>query len=900
MIDKIFNISAPTIQDIQENSKEYFKTHTFPASKGSDAAAKKIIFDVTMEEFYKKEIWKKLNFIKLINYSKLQIIRRVINMLRTIPTEISEQARVLHKKIQEEKSAASNDIAKALLKIAHGEHLPPDDWASIQETIDITHPCAPFFSQHRNAISRQLIFEGRKFTAVPIITFSYLGERYVLLMKNIGLEKSADVAEVQWTAHGVRVDAHEEQLQKNLWKLYEKVSHQDGNLTYFVAAAVRRLSEIGIKMNEADISNIHLIDRSAAGFRETSSDYRTEYLDFNLGERDPLSLMQSCAMSNSRYAQWTQCFKLSDLKAKVKEDQFAKREKKKYTLSYQDQDITVRETTWCFVKALQLLAELEIKPDSITKDPWQLRNINSFETALRWVQQRMDSSVQFTLFSPEVSRLSSAQSHAYAAKASLNEENFAYTALRPERLVLHVIIATLTTRTILKDSKELETRARFLYEKFFEKNISVKEKWEKIFESMTSSLKLIAHSHINDTNSDQQRLSSEDSEDIKCIRQLLDVIKTTKLDERHSTIYHLYESDLEIAIQIRLHEKYHKMVMSDIRNKIEKLIDAEDKFMPLEKYSLSDRLCFGISGPVASGKSVSEKMIRTLLGKKNAAYIGSDEWNIILSEFLKLDKTGFNMHRGNLTLPEAWFIKVLIWEMINDMEKQGQAPNWIHETCSPLAIKPATNAKTVIIINTADPTKAVERVKKRGDQSGRYVSASAAASSYRWPWLNFIKLLENKTSNTVIKVIDTDIMYSKLSLAEAERMMLANIISVETDSEGKRILDIHNFNHFLFFVSRGLRVNPSPKNAKEIWLPKKADISSLLLKEIELLFKPALGLSIKINGKAILKFKEISDRVDKIYFVYVRPIEQFWQKRQNVIKITKESKIVPSSNMLGV
>ncbi|SRR5579883_643087 len=777
-------------------------------------------------------------------------------MQRLITNDVPVLAQQLYDQVKEKKQGNDALLLSALEKIAKSEKISPDDWAFFHETLNKDHPCMQFFNQYRNDISKQFMLQGRKYTAVPIIRFTSKGEQYVLLLKNLGLKVSSNVQEVQWTAHGVRVDSQEKELLQtpSAWDLYKKLSSHDDPLTYLLAAAIRRINEIGIKITEKDICNIHFIDRRAAGFPEMSTDYCTEYFDVDLGERDLDALIDACTSSVSRFGQWTHAFKLSELKATVKEDKVLSGNQT-YILTYKNEPLPIRPTTWCFLRALQVLTDREIKSDG-NKDPWQLRNLTPFETAIRWVKQRMDNAVQFTLFSEENNRLSSAQAHAYAAKAKMNEENLAFTSMKPERLVLLVVIAYLTVNVKINNSDELEKMATQLFRKFFELSPNSKVQWEDEFKKMQ--LELNQKVHTNPANASR-------------ISELHKTISSTELSENHKTIYHMRESDLQIATAVRLHEKFHDWVMSDIRIKVNKLVEIaikEDKYVPLERYALSDRNCFGITGPVASGKSVSEKMIRAMLGKTSTAFIGSDEWNKILSDYLHLDQAGFVMQRGKLTLPEAWFVKVIIWDLLAEMEKSGHAPNWIQEACDPSTIKSINSGKNVIFVNTADPCGAASRIKERGDKSGRYVSASAAIGSYRWPWLNFLKTLESIKDNVSIKVIDTDVMFAKTPANETKRTEQATIATVNNME-----LEIHNLNRFLIFMARSFRVNPFPKHPGEILQAKPNDSLILIIKEIEKLYSTNPKIRIKYKGNVLSKDNFLK-LANQLYVSGIRPLER--------------------------
>ncbi len=827
------------------------------------------------------------------------------SILRPITVDIAKRASDFYKQfLKSPLPDNKNELVMPLLeKISKFEKIPPDDWAYVQASLEESHPCSIFFAKYRNQISRQYEVEGQKLTAVPIITFTHKGERYALLMENKGLEKSVEVNEIQWTAHGVRVDVLEKNFLKSepkLWQLLEKISNGNIQVAYLMAAAIRRVRGLGIELTEKDIQNMRPINRVAAGFPETSPFYRTEYFDVDLGERNPEELNKFIEESSktTRFAKWTQCFKLSNLKAEVNELKFEfkdsveekldpkilSRKKYRYSLTHAGKILPIRDTTWIFLKALEYVKLTELRPDKEAKDPWAMRNLSGIERALLWVSKRMDGDVQFSLFSPENNRLSSAQAHAYAAKAGMNEENFAYTAMKPRRLVLNVIIAYLTAHVKIRDSVLLQSFCKQIQAEFFAQNKNFAEAWEEKFEKAKVNLNNLVKGHFYDSEEGLNMLPPEQRQDIACIKELFEKIKTKELDDLHKTIYHLYESDLELAVIIYLHEKFHKQVMSAICPIVNALIDKEissKNFIALDRQPLAECKSFGITGPVASGKSASEKIIRSILKEQNAAYRGSDEWNVILSDYMNLEKSGFIMHRGNLTLPEAWFIKVHIFQLLSEMRnKFGEMPNVIVETCNPYAVKDSN----FIFINSADPTDAIKRVKERGNKSGRYVAGSVASSSYRWPWVNLLRTLDDAPKG-IIRVIDTDILYAKsnLEIKEEDRLKQANIVTVSDN-----VFEIHNFKHFLHLIAHSFRVNPNPKQPKDVWSMRGKEPTLLsILKELNKLSNSKANLKIKLDGEVISKEK-LFEKVGLYYATQIRPTESclslFLQKkrRENV------------------
>lgn len=782
---------------------------------------------------------------------------------------------------------SANKILAMLKDIAIGKKLAPDDWAIVQESLESKHLCSLFFNKNRDAISNQKIVADKKYVSVPIITFSWHGEMFVLLMKNIGLQNSASVKEVQWTAHGVRVDNKEREFVNNeeIWNLYENICNGDKDLTYLLAAAVRRINDLGFTLSTDEIKQIHPIDRNAAGYAEVSTIYRTEYFSVDLGEKNPEEILNQCqSQVSSRYAQWTKCFKLSDLKASVKEN--LNKDKEKYILNYQGENLPVRNTTWFFIIALQLLKEIELQPEALIKDPWQLRNINSLELAMNWVLRRMDEKVQITLFSEKNNKLSSAKIHAYAAKANLNEENFGFTTLKPERLVLLSLIANMTVLIKIKDNIELEKIVHKLNHQFFETHPSFVSNMDDRLKTMSAHFKQLIANHFQDSETDLLTLSEEDRNDIQQYKLLFATIHSTELDDRHKTIYRLSETDQEIAQIICINNKYSAAIVQEINTEIIKLIESEisqGNVERLEQYTVQERQCFGITGPVASGKSVSEGLIRKQLGNKGAAFIGSDEWNVILSQCLNLDNH-FMMQRGKLTLAEAWFIKVLIWDRLKALELLNKGPNWIQETCDPNSVNIPEKGNMHIYINTADPSKAPDRVKARGDKSGRYVSASVATGSYKWPWINFLSLLKkingNKNKDILIDIIDTDVMFgSNDNLSFDQRAKSATIATVKNG-----VLEIDNILRFISFVERSLSVNANPKNSQDIWQKSTAIYPYHVNYELNKLFDPCLNISIKYAGKALTQ-KEINKLIFQAKYIVPKTMINHLLLKRRELKI---------------
>lgn len=775
----------------------------------------------------------------------------------TIPQLVINEAKALYETLLVTESVAH---LQYLHHVTQGVQVSPDDWALIQESYPKDHPYRVFFDTHRNDISSQYISNNKKCTAVPIITFTFEQVPYVLLMENKGLANSAEVNCTQWTAHGVRVDAYEhEKVSPERWHLYEQIS-ADQEIVHFIAAAVRRIEEMGIVLNDDLIRQLGKIDRDAAGYPEKPNAYRTEYFSVDLGEKSLTEIQHLLALSPSRYSQWTQCFKLNDLHAVVQPKSLNQLgQPEEYILNYQDKNLPIRSTTWFFLAAIQLAKEMEVKPEGVIKDPWQLRNIKNIELALSWLIRWTDSStngsLQITLLDERNNHLTPAQIQVYAALSGLYDENLAYTSLKPERLTLHLLIAHLTAFCKLAGAGELEQSIQRLSPAFFAQHPQLEPYWQREFIHLKQYLSALTHQHLSSDEATLATLSPSELEDITQIKKLIHTIKDKQLSPLQKNLYHLRETPEEIATTIRFYEKYHHWVKTELMHLVGQFIAEEiaaGTLQALDIHSLDEHLTFGVSGPVASGKSTSETLIRQQLNGQPCAYICSDEWNVLLSAFLRLNPAHYAMPRGLLTLAEAWFIKEVIWALFNkQMQTLQKAPHWIQESCDPSSVIVPNYGQTIIYINTADPTHAAARVKERGDRSGRYVAASVATGSYRWPWANFLKTIKNSDlSKVTLLVIDTDLVYAAKHrhLEQQQRLERAKIAVVAQNQ-----LHIHDMPRFIQLIERGYRVNPAPKNSHpdEIWLKDQPVRPEKTLQEFKNLFQQNAQLSIHFQDATL-------------------------------------------------
>ncbi|MGQ3892075.1 hypothetical protein [Legionella sp. CNM-4043-24] len=730
----------------------------------------------------------------------------------------------------------------SLLKQRH--RMTPDDWALGQECFERDTPFFNFFKMHRDSLSSQLKIAGQYLTAVPIITFNHRGELYVLLMENPGLYRSSDVNETEWTAHGTRVDSREESLlqNKDLWDLFQHISRGDSVQTILLAAVYRRVTGMGINVNPEHLKSIHPIDRKTAGFEEENPFYQTSYFHLHLGDRQPEQIIHSCqAPSSSRYGKWTECFKVSDLVSAVKETPHKTKKRESYQLEHRGKQLTVRITSMRFILALSCMTDIA-KDDDI-QSPWDIGGLSTLERSLTWIKNREDARVQNTLFSEKTNIVSSARIHAYANKAGMNEENLALLTLKRERIVLHHVLAQLTIKTQIQDKDELKTFSDRLMEQYQKAFADSCGQYNAQYENTHAQYWQIATQHPLDRDLPlDNSLSPAELVAWGEMHALYEKLSKNVLSDRHKAIYHLTESDQSIAVAIAACQCWHQSTSSAISQEVARLIDhdlADGKLKALESCALDQQYFFGVTGPVASGKSVSEGLAKILLKGRPAAFISSDEWNDILVACLDLQH--YSKQRGPLSLAEAWFIKNLIWDLTETMAASGRGVHGIQEAMNPVSLRIPPSAISTVFINTAKPDQAVDRVKARGERTGRYVSGSSTFSSYRWPWHQILQVLNtgmSKRSNLDIRIIDTDISHSFGSDA-------ACIATLRN-----QVLNILNPDAFIAMVNRGYMINPAPQNAGDGWLMTTPDTDRLQT-ELEKLFDDQYQLTIQINGQNI-------------------------------------------------
>lgn len=704
-----------------------------------------------------------------------------------------------------------------------GEKISPDDWALIQESLPPEDPAFKYFRANRKKISRQLVRHDKSHLAAPIIHFMHHNESYVLLMQNIGLVYATTPEPMQWTAHSTRVDADEYRLLNDdkTWQLLENQSQGDSAMTYFLAAIVRRVRELGIKFEVEDIRNIQPIDRVGAGLPELDVNYNTQFFYVNLGERDPQVIARACQQSDSRFAKWTHCFKLSELQHVKRNDKFTAVVKfnQDMLFEYEGKDYPLRYTTWTFIKALQLLNRYKLNKESVEKNPWEMGDVSP-EGAISWVQNRMDAEVQFTLFHEKNSRLTSPVIHAYAAKTGIDPEDIAFYALRPERLVLQAVIANLVVSTVVIDSRDFDSRIWQLFHRYFNTHPDIKNQWEKRYAELALD-------------------TQEDRDKVRALTEKINQISDKYIE---TGLYHIHETSEGIAMLLVKQEKFHRMIQTEIKAQVEDMVQSYVEVERLERmpcYELTDRQCFGVTGPVASGKSTSENRARTLLGGRPAIFISSDEWYELLTANQNLE--GFTMQRGKISLAEAWRVKELTWELIKRMENHGRAPNWIQEAVNPASIAAPNNAHTTIFVNTSNPYQAVKRVKMRGEKSGRYVAGSATVTSYRFPWVHFVSAINRNVNKPLvaIHVMDTDLLFVANKSETAIAIFQAGV------------LEINNLHRFFSFIERFYRIHPKPTSDEEVLSSKQPNYPALLVKELSKLFESGFTIKIIYKGKQI-------------------------------------------------
>lgn len=238
----------------------------------------------------------------------------------------------------------------------------------------------------------------------------------------------------------------------------------------------------------------------------------------------------------------------------------------------------------------------------------------------------------------------------------------------------------------------------------------------------------------------------------------------------------------------------------------------------LKQFNESEAPFTGVVGGVAGGKTAAKKRAEALHGGEGSLFVSSDEWHDVLVKTLAVvDGVEYSEYQlpGKTTLPEAWFIKEKIWELLAD---SGKRPHVVQEAMDLNTLKvPDTGA--VIYISTADPIGAIDRAEIRGDEIQRYVSSAGVVKSYQALWGQLLRAIQEKRWGTagsavVIHVYDSDLLHSKAQ-AKGDPLPIATIAN--------GMVIINSLSHFKVFIARGHMLNTRASAPEDVLLNAQVD-----------------------------------------------------------------------------
>lgn len=501
-----------------------------------------------------------------------------------------------------------------------------------------------------------------------------------------------------------------------------------------------------------------------------------------------------------------------------------------------------------------------------------------FEPLLRRrSKMSIPSQVVISLYSKDVNLLSVVNIHAYSSKIGMDEGTMAYWSVKPDRLILHHLLAQLVTRTQIANKTKLAETIDGLTAKYHELFPGKAKLYLEQLEQKIKDFNALFETYTKEQNFfSYPPQNSEEASVLLSAKTFYTQIKNNPNIDSKSSNPLSTESDAEIALLIAIYKQHHREIAYEIKQDITHLVqEAIDKKMllALDLIPIHQQKFFGITGPIASGKSYSKTKTTEKLNQQPAAFISSDEWHSILMKALNLNSE--QKKCGQLTLSEAWFIKKLMWKVLKELNQKQQGIHIIQEAMSPFRLNIPTEGTVTIFINTAMPEKALFRLKVRENLLGRSVSSAKTFQSYRWPWLNLVEVLHHdlvNKSNFSLKIIDTDAVHIYKNQSEASCEQASTIATLE-----QGILNIHHLERFISLIIRGTLINPAAKGPEDGWL--KAQVNQQKLKEeLEKIFNSPYKLTIKLWEKTLDLEQLLSEMLRKI--TATKAIQQFFRSQQ--------------------
>ncbi len=308
-------------------------------------------------------------------------------------------------------------------------------------------------------------------------------------------------------------------------------------------------------------------------------------------------------------------------------------------------------------------------------------------------------------------------------------------------------------------------------------------------------------------------------------------------------------------------ELYIEKVRDILSPVVKSIINTFGPALLHQRHELNRRLCFAVSGPIASGKSSSYQRIMAQHPTENFIFISLDQYGALLRgdghfwsnpnsheffEYLKRNVFGQtptpNYEQSKVPLAEAWLIGERFYELLAIQMQQGAAPHIIMEGMNPAKFKyaAARGGQFTVYANTARPEGSVERMHARGAREERYVCPLATLHSYKEVYLQFLQSIIKarkyySEENVQIILQDTDLLYAikKLPTEFQEPQKKFQLVTFNL-RENK--LTIHQLPPLLRCIERYCFMLDKQQNESTIWRNNPAHLQESIIKSLKPLF----------------------------------------------------------------
>ena len=282
----------------------------------------------------------------------------------------------------------------------------------------------------------------------------------------------------------------------------------------------------------------------------------------------------------------------------------------------------------------------------------------------------------------------------------------------------------------------------------------------------------------------------------------------------------------EVKAMIIANNLSNKYLRKIARNKVKEIIELyvfQGYLSFLPEYSPQNRITFTINGPIASGKSSFENVIKShIYNNYHIAWdeivkINSDTYKFILSFNYKTRLDGMNIF-SQLVHEESCMLQQMISErLMKKLQENAMAPNvffdkvFIHQDNINFALYGGGKLKGIIV--SAPVEDALVRAQIRGDNTGRYEDSNSILTSHASISTKFINLLDTykgepisyllfNTKEVRKKIAEIDLENHTITICNhndfiefIEKSKLDIIASLE--KEEVIYNEINMFNHFI-------------------------------------------------------------------------------------------------------